>query len=167
MTELRNLQGTCVALQPLCEAHAAALFPVLSDAELWLFMDGGPPTSEAALAERYRRLESRRSPDSSQHWLNWTIVVANEVVGFVQATVTNEAADIAYVIGREYQSRSHAADAVRAMLAFLEGKFGVRTEHATVDTRNEPSRRLLERLNFELVNGDDPQNLRFLRKLRP
>jgi RimJ/RimL family protein N-acetyltransferase len=102
MTELPDLQGACVLLQPLRETHAAALFRVLRDPELWRFMDDAPPTSEAALAERYRRLESRRSPDNLQYWLNWAIVVPTEVIGFVQATVTNEAADIAYVIGREY-----------------------------------------------------------------
>ena len=166
MTELPDLQGACVLLQPLRETHAAALFRVLRDPELWRFMDGASPTSEAALAERYRRLESRRSPDNLQYWLNWAIVVPTEVIGFVQATVTNEAADIAYVIGCEYQSRGHATDAVRAMLAFVEEALGVTTEYATVDARNKPSRRLLERLSFALADGEDVQNLRFMRALR-
>jgi RimJ/RimL family protein N-acetyltransferase len=129
-------------------------------------MDDAPPTSEGALAERYRRLESRRSPDDLQYWLNWAIVVPTEVIGFVQATVTNKAADIAYVIGRQYQSRGHATDAVRAMLAFIEKALGVTTEYATVDARNEPSRRLLERLSFALADGGDVRNLRFMRALR-
>jgi ribosomal-protein-alanine N-acetyltransferase len=166
MTELPDLQGACVLLQPLRETHAAALSRVLRDPELWRFMDDASPTSEAALAERYRRLESRRSPDNLQYWLNWAIVVPTEVIGFVQATVTNEAADIAYVIGREYQSRGHATDAVRAMLAFVEEALGVTTEYATVDARNKPSRMLLERLGFTLADGEDMQNLRFMRALR-
>ena len=80
--------------------------------------------------------------------------------------MTNEAADIAYVIGREYQSRGHATDAVRAMLAFVEEALGVTTEYATVDARNKPSRMLLERLGFTLADGEDMQNLRFMRALR-
>jgi RimJ/RimL family protein N-acetyltransferase len=105
-------------------------------------------------------------PDNLQYWLNWAIVVPTEVIGFVQATVTNEAADIAYVIGREYQSRGHATDAVRAMLAFVEEALGVTTEYATVDARNKPSRMLLGRLGFTLADGEDMQNLRFMRALR-
>ena len=166
MTELPDVQGACVLLQPLRETHAAPLFRVLRDPQLWRFMDDAPPTSEGALAERYRRLESRRSPDDLQYWLNWAIVVPTEVIGFVQATVTNKAADIAYVIGRQYQSRGHATDAVRAMLAFIEKALGVTTEYATVDARNEPSRRLLERLSFALADGGEVRNLRFMRALR-
>jgi hypothetical protein len=80
--------------------------------------------------------------------------------------VTSNEADIAYVIGREYQSRGHATDAVRTMLAFIEEAIGVPTEHAPVDARNGPSRRLLERFRFTLANGEDARNLRFKRTLR-
>jgi RimJ/RimL family protein N-acetyltransferase len=163
MPELPNLAGENVALEPLREAHAAALFLVLDDRELWRFTDDESPVSEKALAQRYRRLESRRSPDGSQAWLNWAIVCSDGIVGFVQATVMDDVAEIAYVVGRAYQSRGYGTGAVRAMLEFLETVVGIRAEYATIDERNEPSRRLLERLGFALVDAADSRNVRLMR----
>jgi RimJ/RimL family protein N-acetyltransferase len=163
LSEVPTLAGEHVTLEPLREAHAAALFVVLTDPELWRFTDDEPPLSENDLAERYRRLESRRSPDGSQSWLNWAIVCSDGIVGFVQATITGDVAEIAYVVGRGYQSRGYASDAVRAMLAFLETAGDIRTEYATIDERNEPSRRLLDRLGFVPVDAADARNVRLAR----
>jgi ribosomal-protein-alanine N-acetyltransferase len=165
MIELPQLKGSNVTLEPLCATHAAELYPLLSDAELWRATDDVPPASERALADRFGRLESRRSPNGSQDWLNWAVVVATGPVGFVQAARENDVATIAYVIGRAYQSCGYATDGVRAMIEYLEVSLGVECAHAQIDADNEPSRRLLERLGFVLVDGIDRRNQRFSRML--
>ncbi len=157
------LRGERTTLAPLVEAHAAVLFPLLADAELWRFTDDEPPTDPAALAQRYRRLESRRSPDGSQLWLNWAVEAEpHGVVGFVQATVTpaEAHADVAYVVARAFASRGYGTDAVRALLAFLAERLGVTAAEATVDDRNAPSLRLLAKLGFAVLDDADPRNVR-------
>src|SRR5262249_15194966 len=52
-------------LEPLAVAHATELAPLLDDPRLHEFI-GGAPVSAAALADRYRRLERRRSPGGDQ-----------------------------------------------------------------------------------------------------
>ena len=99
---MRTLRAGDLVLEPQVAAHAAELFPVLDDPGLYDFIDDEGPASETALRERLARLESRRSPDGSEAWLNWVVRNAEgRVVGYVQATVgPKHEAEIAYVLGR-------------------------------------------------------------------
>jgi [ribosomal protein S5]-alanine N-acetyltransferase len=164
------LHGERTALVPLVEAHAAVLFPLLADADVWRYTDDDPLRDVDALARRYRRLESRRSPDGTQLWLNWAVEAApHGVVGFVQATVSphRAEADVAYVIGREFQCCGFGTDAVRAMLAFLAARLAVTRAEATVDARNGASLQLLAKIGFRVVDDTDPRNVRLEMALGP
>jgi RimJ/RimL family protein N-acetyltransferase len=146
------------------ESHAPFLFPLLQDETLWEFTDEAPPESLLALRARYRRLESRRSADGTQLWLNWVIALHDgTVMGFVQATVPADRApiEIAYVLGRPYWSHGFAYEAISAMMASIEESLGVVEFRATVDHRNVASGRLLGRLGFAAVDASDPQNVRW------
>src|ERR1700722_7143847 len=137
-----------VRLEPLMESHAYSLFPLLEDEALWEFIDEAPPESLLALRARYRGLESRRSPDGTQLWVNWAIALHDgTVMGFVQATVPADRASIAiaYVLGRPYWSQGFAYEAVSAMMASIEESLGFVEFMATVDCRNVASARLLGR----------------------
>jgi RimJ/RimL family protein N-acetyltransferase len=157
------LRGARTVLAPLVQAHAAALFPLLADARLWRYTDDEPPSDPAELAHRYRRLESRQSPDGAQLWLNWAVEAEPHApIGFVQATVTLAAAhaDVAYVIAQRFSSRGYGTDAVSAVLEFLAVQLGVTAAEATVDERNVPSLRLLAKLGFTVLDDADPRNVR-------
>lgn len=150
------------------ESHAPSLFPLLRDETLWEFTDGAPPESLLTLRARYRRLESRRSADGTQLWLNWAIALHDgSVMGFVQATVPADRASIAiaYVLGRPYWSHGFAYEAVSAMMASIEDSLGFVEFLATVDRRNVASGRLLGRLGFVAVDASDPQNVRWKRQI--
>lgn len=152
---MRRLAGEGLLLEPQTAEHSADLFAVLDDPELYVFIDDKEPASEAALAERLRRLESRQSPDGREQWLNWVVrTAAGEVVGYVQATVRpgNEA-EIAYVLGRAHWRRGYAANACRLMLAELRDAYGVRRVVATLDPRNAASAELLGKLGFEVFTS--------------
>jgi len=83
----RRICAARLQLEPLMESHASALFPLFRDEGLWEFIDEAPPVSLLALRARYRRLESRRSADGTQLWLNWPLVLNDgSVIGVVQAT---------------------------------------------------------------------------------
>jgi RimJ/RimL family protein N-acetyltransferase len=155
---MNELATSRLRLEPLVVGHAEAMFDVLADASLHRHLDGPPPQSVDALRERYARLESRRSPDGEQHWLNWIIVGSDgTAMGFVQATVMpDRTAWIAYLLGRSYQRQGFATEATQAVLEHIRGDHRVVRVRAMVDVDNAASVRLLERLGFREVEYDGP-----------
>jgi [ribosomal protein S5]-alanine N-acetyltransferase len=156
-----RLSGPRVILEPLVAAHADELFVRLSDPRALLYIDNVPPSTVAGLRERYRRLESRRSPDGSEEWLNWAVMLDGHAIGFVEATVrAGGRIAIAYGLGFNYWSHGFGTEAVRTMIDFLKTRYpGARFE-ATVDERNVASRRLLERIGLQITDRSDPRNVR-------
>lgn len=131
--------------------HAPAMMRALADPRMYAFIPSDPPDDEPALRERYARLETRRSPDGHEHWLNWVVLLNGEAIGRVEATVhANESrSDIAYLLHPDFWGHGYAVEAVTAMLEHLRDHLHVGTFSATVDTRNAASQRLLERLGFQ------------------
>jgi [ribosomal protein S5]-alanine N-acetyltransferase len=152
---MRPLVTPRLRLEPLTVAHADVLFAMHCDPLHQRFLDHGAPASLQALRERHAKLESRRSADGREHWLNWALVASDDdsaggALGVVQATVLEEGtAWIAYEVTRAHWGRGLAGEAVRAMLPHLVQHYGAQRFLATVDRRNERSWRLLERLAFE------------------
>jgi RimJ/RimL family protein N-acetyltransferase len=127
------LRTARLRLAPLRAADARDLAPVLDDEELHRFT-GGRPLGEDDLRRRFARWERGRSPDGRRLWLNWVVRLARsgEAIGFVQATVQGRIATIAYVIGRPWQGRGLASEAVRGMVTALRSHFRVVTVRAHV-----------------------------------
>src|SRR5258708_10887854 len=83
----RPLASNRLALEPQAAPHADEMFAVLSDPAIYEY-ENEPPASMEWLRERYGRLQSRRSNDGQQQWLNWVVRLRGpEPVGDVQATV--------------------------------------------------------------------------------
>ncbi len=147
------LRTTRLSLEPLEVRHAGPLFALLSAPEIYEHLDEDPPADVRALEDRYRRLESRRSPDGSQEWLNWALRVeeTGEYAGYVQATVEAGSAEVAYVLGPAFWGQGLATEAVTVMCAHLAVDHGVTRLTAHVEPANRASRALLERLGFSFV----------------
>jgi RimJ/RimL family protein N-acetyltransferase len=111
-----------LVLDPLGVADAAEMAVVLSDPELYEFMGGEPP-SRHELEVRYARWLARGSADGAEEWHNWIVRRLSDgaAVGTVQATVFigRSTADIAWVIGLPWQGQGFAAEAARALVAWL------------------------------------------------
>jgi [ribosomal protein S5]-alanine N-acetyltransferase len=139
-----------VTLQPRTAAHAEELFAVLAEPGLYEFVEEDPPVSVEALRQKFLRSESRRSPDGTEHWLNWVVRDASgRVAGYVQATIEASAeTNIAYVFGSAFWGRGIASTAVDAMLQILVTEFGVTTFLVVAERANARSVRLAERLGF-------------------
>jgi ribosomal-protein-alanine N-acetyltransferase len=172
---MHPVQADGLVLEPQQAAHAAELFPVLCDPALYAF-ENEPPESEAWLAARYARLESRRSADATELWLNWVIRLEDGAAcGFVQATVlADRRALIAYVLGSPWWGRGIARTAVSTLLDELESHWGVHHVLAVLQAANLRSAHLLERLGFGPATPDpaldaelEPGERRMERQNRP
>ena len=171
---MRPLRSATLTLEPLLESHADAMFEVLSSPEMYAYMPGKPPDSVAALRERYRRLESRRSPDGTQQWLNWIVrLPSGACAGFVQATVhPRRTADFAFALAPQHWGRGVAFEASATAVGCLFEDFDVAALYCTVDPANGRSVRLVERLAFheiashEYPHGTPEPNDRVFRRMR-
>jgi [ribosomal protein S5]-alanine N-acetyltransferase len=144
-----DLRAENLVLEPLVAEHAGALYEALRDERLYAYVPQQPPVSREALEDRFRALSTRRSPDGQELWLNWAVKgERGDYVGWVQATVRGDRADIAYIIFPTFWRRGYAFQASRRVLQHLADDRSVRVASATVDTENVASIRLLESLGF-------------------
>jgi RimJ/RimL family protein N-acetyltransferase len=90
---------------------------VLSAGELYGFTGGEPPSVEQ-LTERYRR-QVAGPGHPGEYWLNWVISLNGVLVGYVQATVTGDVAEIAWVVGANWQGQGIAKEAATGLAAWL------------------------------------------------
>jgi RimJ/RimL family protein N-acetyltransferase len=96
------------------------MFPILNDPRLYEFI-GGSPRSIEELRSRYESLASGQSPDGLEAWLNWIVRLHENgaAIGYVQASVMDESADVAWVIGVAWQRQGYASEAALAMVEWL------------------------------------------------
>jgi RimJ/RimL family protein N-acetyltransferase len=127
-----------LALLPLQVGYAEEMAKVLSDPDLYAFTGGEPATAEA-LADRYER-QTAGSPDPSDSWLNWVIssLESDALVGYVQATVVADTAEVAWVVGTSWQGRGYAKEAAQGLVDWLAAQ-GTRTVIAHVHPDHQAS----------------------------
>jgi RimJ/RimL family protein N-acetyltransferase len=99
------------------------MIDVLGDPSLYTFT-GGEPLSLDELRARYQRLAVGRSADGSEEWHNWILRRRSDgrAIGTVQATLTRSgrSAEIAWVVGVEWQRQGFAGEAAQGLVAWLE-----------------------------------------------
>jgi ribosomal-protein-alanine N-acetyltransferase len=152
---MRVIRTGRLTLEPQIAAHAEEMFVVLSDPAIYEYENKAPPSLEW-LRTRFTKLETRRSADGREQWLNWVIrLPTSELIGYVQATVRpEERAAIAYELSSAYWGRGLARDAVEAMISELVQHYGVCSLFAVLKGENVRSMRLLERLGFSLASPE-------------
>jgi RimJ/RimL family protein N-acetyltransferase len=117
MTATEWLRSERLDLCPLDARDADEMVAVLDDVALYAFTGGEPPT-RVELEARYRA-QVAGSGRIGETWRNWIVRRDKVAIGFVQATVVAETADIAWLIGTEWQGRGLAKEATRAMCDWL------------------------------------------------
>ena len=146
---MRAIETAALTLVPQTAAHADEMFAVLCDPAIYEY-EHEPPPSVEWLRTRYARLETRRSSDAQEGWLNWVIrLPSSELIGYVQATLRADgSAAVAYVLASPFWGRGLARAAVEAMIAELAATYAVHTLTAVLKRENQRSLRLLERIGF-------------------
>ncbi|MFI6153872.1 GNAT family N-acetyltransferase [Kitasatospora sp. NPDC051170] len=114
-----TLRSDRLDLPPIGPGHAEEMAAALDDPALYAFTGGAPATADE-LRVRYARLAAG-SPDPAEAWGNWALRLrgSGELVGYVQATVRPDAAELAWVVGTAWQGRGLATEAARTLLAHL------------------------------------------------
>lgn len=150
----RILQTERLVLEPIKQRHATLLYPILQDIRIYQYIPQAPPASVAMLEQRYQKSERRLSPSGDEVWLNWAVYLklTGQYVGRLEASVLpNRNAYLAYVFGFQFWGNGYATEASQHILQLLFNDYDVTEVKSEVDTRNEASIRLLERLGFEQV----------------
>ncbi|MET7280034.1 GNAT family N-acetyltransferase [Kribbella sp. NPDC005582] len=106
-----------LTMLPLAPDYAEEMAGVLSDPALYAFTGGEPPTVDALRARYERQVAGPASAD--EYWLNWVIQAGDELIGYVQSTVTGTTAEIAWVIGSAWQGRGYAKEAASGLVDWL------------------------------------------------
>lgn len=146
------LTSARLRLDPLRVDDADEMVGLLADPGLYRYTGFETPPSFPELRERYRRLTAGPPPPWADLWLNWIVRAQGVAVGYVQATVMADAAEVAWVIGASHQRLGYATEASRAMLrALADG--GVRTVRAHIHPRNVPSQAVAARLGMRRLPG--------------
>jgi [ribosomal protein S5]-alanine N-acetyltransferase len=157
MAMMRTLVTPALTLEPLTVAHADEMFAVLSDTQIYPYIDQAAPESTAHLRSVYTRLEARHSPDGTERWLNWALRLNNSsaaLIGVVQATVFHDHRSwVAYVLNSAYWGQGYASQATKAMMDCLRDDYGVTQYMATVEKENLRSIKLLIKQGFALANA--------------
>lgn len=153
---MKSLRVSSCTLEPQVEAHAPEMFHVLSDAAIYEF-EGVPPPSVEALADGYRRKESRVSPDGREKRLNWVVrLPSGEPTGYVQATVLESGASlVGYEFASKYWRQGIGSASLSAVLQELAESYSVHTCAAVLKVANCRSMGLLRHLGFEPGNLED------------
>ena len=130
-----------LVLTPLEPSDAFEMVDVLADSALYTFTGGEPP-GFAQLDERYKSQVAGPS-DPGEQWHNWIIRIADShsAAGFVQATVTNDHADVAWVVGMHWQHNGIAREAAAAMCRWLRTR-GIRRITAHIHPEHDASARV-------------------------
>ncbi|MFL6151087.1 MAG: GNAT family N-acetyltransferase [Ornithinibacter sp.] len=148
-----------LVLEPLRVDHAGEMVDVLSDAGLYAFTGGSPPSREE-LERRYAGQVA--GPDRADEvWHNWVVRLGagGPAVGYVQATLGphDGVSELAWVVGTPWQGRGIARDAARLVLDRLPS-LGVRRVLAHVHPDHVASQRVAASLGLRptpvVVDGE-------------
>jgi RimJ/RimL family protein N-acetyltransferase len=129
---------------------------VLSDIGLYEYTGGSPPDLEE-LQSRYS-YQVAGPPSGRQVWHNWILrlVESDVAIGFVQATVEDGSADVAWLVAPEWQGRGFGTEAAAAMCAWLAER-GVERFTAHIHRNNEASARVASTVGLRPTGAIDDE----------
>jgi RimJ/RimL family protein N-acetyltransferase len=145
-----------LVLTPLRVADAPEMVDVLADAALNEFIGGEPPTLDG-LAALYRS-QVAGPPDGDEIWHNWILRLLDDdsAVGFVQATVVGERADLAWVVGVPWQGQGYASEAGTGMKGWL-GETGTQQFEAHIHPEHTASQRVARAIGLVATSEMDEE----------
>ena len=139
-----------VQLHRLMRADLEALLAVNGDPQVTQYLPYKAWTSLADAEAWYLRMESLQQDGNA---IQWVIERSDtrRAIGtclLFRYEQANEAAELGYVLGREYWGKGWMSEALNAVIEWIFTSTPVRRLEAFVDGRNGASQRLLRRIGF-------------------
>lgn len=120
----------------------------MSDAAMtrWLLWNAHETGEETRAIVRGWCFAYEEEPD----YYNWAITLADtgEVCGSIGLTLCADGPQLGYLVGRRWQNKGYATEAVTAVCRFLEEKAGIYRIAALCAAENTASLRVLEKAGF-------------------
>ena len=143
-----ELQTSRLLLLPLRETDAREMMSVLADRSLYRYTGGDPP-SLRDLEARYRSQISGPS-SGGEVWHNWILRLqeSERTIGFLQATLTGDTADLAWLVGTDWQRHGYATEATAEMCRWLR-ECGIGSLTAHIHPKHVASERVAEAIGLQ------------------
>jgi len=150
----QHLETERLHIKPLKASDAVAAFPKLQDDDLYRWISLIKPKSVNSLAEDWRRIESRTSPDHKEIWLAWFVSSKfdNSPLGSIDVSIDEDgvAVNFGYYFFVSEWGKGYGTEATSAVIQHLQ-KHQVKKFIATVTVGNTASVAVLKKLGFEFV----------------
>lgn len=147
----KPLESSRLHIKPQMSTDADAAYPHLQNDALRQWISLYKPESVEALREKWKRSESRISPDGSEAWLSWFVTSKDHssAMGCIDACIDKNkvAVNFGYYFFVHAWGQGFATEAASVVAKHLLAN-GVEKLIATVTTGNSSSVRVLEKLGF-------------------
>jgi [ribosomal protein S5]-alanine N-acetyltransferase len=150
-------------LEKVTEAHAEMLYLQLSNPILYEYLEEEIPTL-AALKQKFKFAALEKSPNNATMvWLKWVALVPQrQFVGVVEIGIFDDGyAEIGFMTFANYQQRGYAPAYCSKAIAIAQERFHLSSLYAAVNEQNYPSRKVVEKLGFEIDKVN--QNAEFVK----
>ncbi|MBW4625824.1 MAG: GNAT family N-acetyltransferase [Brasilonema octagenarum HA4186-MV1] len=141
-------------LEKVTEHYAELLYSHLSDVRLYEYLEDNIPIL-SDLKQKFKFAALEKSPDNdTMIWLKWVVIVPQQqYVGVVEIGIFDDAyAEIGFMTFVDFQNRGYAPVYCSRAIALARSRFDFPALYASVNEQNHASRKVVEKLGFELYN---------------
>lgn len=148
-----SLESERLVLEVRKEHHAAELYQLFCEPDLYHYMIRDVPPSAQWLAAGFKQLESLASHDEKEICLGWVGREKNTglPVGVFELTLNGKEAFIAYTVFKNYWGKGMAVEGAQTMINYVTTYYRPERFVIEMDTRNRASMKVAEKLGFEFV----------------
>lgn len=146
-------------IRQLIDSDADELFIVYGDAEAMVYVDDGDPIKYEDCI-RWIEVTRRNYAKYGYGMSAIELKSSGELIGFCGLVHPNQQpeAEIKYALKRAYWGQGFATETVAGMLAYGAREFGIERVIATIDPRNDPSRRVLHKVGMTFVKVEPDED---------
>jgi len=152
MRKIMATDAVILRLEKVTEQHAEILYSYISNLNLYEYLEEQIPTL-MEVKQKFKFAALEKSPDNeTMIWLKWVAITPqNQHVGVVEIGIFDDQyAEIGFMTFVDFQNRGYAHVYSSLAIAETQQRFSLSTLHASVNEYNIASRKVIERLGFQL-----------------
>ncbi|WP_427162227.1 GNAT family N-acetyltransferase [Aliinostoc sp. HNIBRCY26] len=148
-------------LEKVTEQHAQILYPYISNPKMYEYLEEPIPTL-LEVQQQFRFAALEKSPDNeTMVWLKWVAVTPqNQYIGLVEIGIFDDQyAEIGFMTFVDFQKRGYAPIYCYLAINEAQQRFQLSALHASVNEYNLASRKVVEKLGFNLIKVNQKAEL--------